>query len=303
MAEQQQAGGRRGEREGKTKSHHNAPYTPHLNDGVPSNCAMAAKPHALGAGGVRDEPYRKRGKQTSVTPTFRPLGPLNSSKRPVQAIFKGEFVTISVMTRRHCRKAAPAATACPTMDLTAFARIAKLVALLCFFLPWVAVSCSGTEILEATGWQLMTGDIEPSGPLASVEGERDPEPAPLVIAAFAVIALGLAASFLGKGKTAAAIVLGGALLGAGLSWYSLENMRAELTRELDKAENSDGGASLLSGRQRRQMARAVADAIEVEPQQGHGLTLAALAIAALLSGASLAGITISGPPRPVVPSS
>ena len=37
------------------------------------------------------------------------------------------------------------------MDYLLLGRVAKLAALLGFVLPWVTVSCSGTEILTATG--------------------------------------------------------------------------------------------------------------------------------------------------------
>ncbi|MBK6704779.1 MAG: hypothetical protein IPG56_14215 [Caulobacteraceae bacterium] len=58
------------------------------------------------------------------------------------------------------------------IDFNQIARIGKLVALLGFFLPWVTVSCSNTDILTATGWQLMTGDPQPAGPLQHGHPDR-----------------------------------------------------------------------------------------------------------------------------------
>ena len=81
------------------------------------------------------------------------------------------------------------------IDFNQIARIGKLIALLGFFLPWVTVSCSNTEILQATGWQLMTGDPQPAGPLEGMADQRqraeESEPAVIIIAAFAVILIGL----------------------------------------------------------------------------------------------------------------
>jgi hypothetical protein len=167
------------------------------------------------------------------------------------------------------------------MNYLLLGRIAKLVALLGFFLPWVTVSCSDTVILEATGWQLMTGDIQANEALEANVREEDPDPSPVVIAAFAAIFLALGASFLAKGRIAAAIIVGGAVLGAGLSYYAIADMRAEMTRSLDEAERERPAedSPLFSAEQQRDMARAVAGAIRVEEQEGYWLTLGALGAA------------------------
>lgn len=179
------------------------------------------------------------------------------------------------------------------MDYLLLGRVAKLVALLGFFLPWVTVSCSGTEILEATGWQLMTGDIEPTGPLAGADtGQDKPEPSPLVIAAFVAIALGLLAALLTKARIAAAALLIGGVCGAGLSYYSVQNMRAEMTHQMEEAQNKGGGADtggLFSAEQQNDMTRAMASAIRVEEQEGFWLTVAAAGVAAILGLIVLAG--------------
>lgn len=181
------------------------------------------------------------------------------------------------------------------MDYLLLARVAKLVALLGFFLPWVTVSCSGTDIIEATGWQLMTGDVKPSGAFAEMsQGQASPtddaDPAPLVIAAFVAAALGLIAGALTKGRAAATIMLVAAIAGMGLSYYSIGSMRSEMMRSAN--EQQTGGASegsLFTGEQERDMARAMTSAIQVEEQEGFWLTMAALGVAGLLSLLVLAG--------------
>ena len=45
------------------------------------------------------------------------------------------------------------------MGLMNFVRIAKIVALLAFFLPWAAVSCQGIDVATASGIELMQGKM------------------------------------------------------------------------------------------------------------------------------------------------
>lgn len=173
------------------------------------------------------------------------------------------------------------------VDINQIARIAKLVALLGFFLPWVTVSCSGTEMMNATGWQLMIGDPQPAGPFSHVQVEHDdPEPAPLVIAAFVVVLVGLAAGLLTRARTAAMSMLVSAALGLGLAYFSIQNMRSELQREIAQAQGEGGVAAntpFFSAEQQDELSRSVAESIRVEEQEGYWLTLGALLLAALFA--------------------
>lgn len=184
------------------------------------------------------------------------------------------------------------------MDFLLLGRVAKGAALLGFVLPWVTVSCSGTEILSATGVQLMSGDPQPAGPLAGQDmNNEDTEPAVLVIAACVLLALGLVASFFTKGRVAATVLIIGGLGGAGLTYYSVENMQGELTRQI--SENQDTGG-LLSARDARQMSEAVAGAIRVEKEEGYWLTLGAALLAALLGLLAIASVRRREAPDPPV---
>lgn len=178
------------------------------------------------------------------------------------------------------------------MDFNLFARVAKLAALFGFFLPWVTVSCAGSEVLQATGWQLMTGDPQPSG--GGEVRQEDGEPALLVIAAFAVIAAALAASLLVRRRAAAAVLLAGALAGAGLSWFSIENMGSEMNRSLSEQQGEEN--AMFSAEQQREMAQEIQNAIEIERQEGFWLTLGALALAALFALLTL-GVREAAPAR------
>jgi len=177
------------------------------------------------------------------------------------------------------------------IDFNQLARIGKIVALLGFFLPWVTVSCSNTEILSATGWQLMTGDPQPAGPLEGMADQReraeDAEPAVIIIAAFAVILIGLGTSLTTRAQTAAISMLVCAVLGIGISYYGVENMRSELRREITEGQQQQSGQSsdtpFFSAEQQNDLSRAVASSITVEEQEGYMVTHAGLLIAAIFS--------------------
>lgn len=195
-----------------------------------------------------------------------------------------------------------------SIDLNVIARAFKLIALLGFFLPWIAVSCSGTEIATGTGWQMMTGDLQPSGPLASMQQGGDPQaqqgglddqdPSYFVIAAFAIIAVAFLASLLTRGKTAAAIILAGAVVSAGLSFYTFEHMKSEMAREASEgngAQQQSGNVNDLgfSADQQQQMRTAMANAIQIDKKEGFWVTIVSLILAAVLALVTVSGVRFS----------
>lgn len=176
------------------------------------------------------------------------------------------------------------------IDFNQIARIGKLVALLGFFLPWITVSCSNTDILNATGWQLMTGDPQPAGPLEGMSQERqveDSEPAVVIIIAFAVILIGLAASLFTRARTAAAIMLGASVLGIGISYYGVQNISTELRREITESQDEQsealGDNPFFGADQQRELSQTVASNIVVREEEGYIVTHSGLLIAALFS--------------------
>jgi hypothetical protein len=179
------------------------------------------------------------------------------------------------------------------VDLTLIARVAKLVGLLGFLLPWVTVSCSGNVILEATGLQLMTGDPQPAGALAGADQSQtdDAEPAIGVILACAVGVIGLIASFLLKGKRAAGALLAAAVIGIGLSFYSIEQMRTEMTREANESSSQApmDENPFFSADQQRELARAAANAIRIDEEEGFWVTVGGYGVAGILALLVLAG--------------
>jgi hypothetical protein len=179
------------------------------------------------------------------------------------------------------------------MDYLLVARVSKLVGLIGFLLPWVTVSCSGNVILEATGLQLMTGDPQPAGMLEGADRSEmdDAEPAIGVILACAAAVVGLGLSFVLKNKQAAGAILAGAVLTIGLSYFSIENMRSEMTRELNEqqAEAPTEDNPLFPAEQQRDMARAMANAIRIEEEEGFLLTIGGMGVAGILALIVLAG--------------
>jgi hypothetical protein len=195
-----------------------------------------------------------------------------------------------------------------TIDFNQIARIAKLVALLGFFLPWVTVSCSSTEMLHATGWQLMTGHPELAGPFAGMQEraeQEEQEPALLVVAAFVVVLIGLVLSLTTRAQAAALNLLVCATLGVGLSYFSVQNMRSEMQREIAEQQSERGAAAdtpFFSAEQQDDLSRSVAGQIRIEEQEGYWLTLGALLVAALfalltLTSKRLAATSATGPPE------
>lgn len=186
------------------------------------------------------------------------------------------------------------------MDYLLLARISKLVGLLGFLLPWVTVSCSGNLILEATGVQLMTGDPQPAGALAGAENQTDDaEPAIGVILACSVAVLGLGLSWLLKNKQAAGALLAGAVLCIGLSFYSIEHMRSELTREISEQQNDAPVEDnpFFSREQQNDMARAIAGSIRIEEEEGFWVTVGGMVVGGILALLVLAGAGGAAPVR------
>lgn len=175
------------------------------------------------------------------------------------------------------------------IDFNQIARLGKLVALLGFFLPWVTVSCSGTEILNATGWQLMTGDPQPAGPLEGAQQQQteDAEPAVIIIAAFAVILIGLVTSLFTRTQTAAISMLVCAVLGIGISYYGVENMRTELRREISESSGEQSAQiednPFLSADNQRELSQAMASNILVREEEGYVVTHSGLLLAVIFS--------------------
>lgn len=179
-------------------------------------------------------------------------------------------------------------------NFNTLARAAKLAALLCFFLPWILVSCSGNEIAHGSGWDMMVGHLHPSDQInnlqtqfgdAHSQSEMDrPAPEIFAIAAFGVIALGLALSFALKKRSAAMTMLATSALGVVLCFGAFTHVSAEMNQQFERQERKGHGDE---NDLRRQLGEQMQSALRIEKLEGFWATIIALVGAAVLSGATL----------------
>lgn len=176
-------------------------------------------------------------------------------------------------------------------NFNTLARFAKLAALLCFFLPWILVSCSGNELVHGSGWDMMVGHLHPSDQINDVQSrfgnehtqQQMDKPAPeiFVIAAFVVIAFGLALSFAFKRRGAAMTMLATSLLAIALSFGAFEDLKGQMNRQVERAERKHHNSLNLD------IGGSVDGMVRIEKLEGFWATIIALVAAALLSGATL----------------
>jgi len=190
-------------------------------------------------------------------------------------------------------------------------RIAKVVALLAFVLPWVAVSCNGTDIATASGIGLIQGTMTenpdaanqmgaamgmPAGATTSEGGTSDkPELGMNFFALGAAIAIviGLGLTFVGGAKSAArnAIVtsLVGAALVYGAVWSFKESAKADMASEqsggaaASPSDNPFGGDMSGMGAMGENMLNEM-----LQERIGFWLALGALIVAAGAGGVGMA---------------
>ena len=215
------------------------------------------------------------------------------------------------------------------------ARVAKVLAILMFLLPWLVVSCNGSPLIEMSGVDMAIGKAEPAAdsPLAGLAKQaedagatrgsdtsdnsaaaqaQDSEGLKLarlwVPAGGVLIVLGLVLGFVLRPQRKAAMgALAGAVgalavLGGGMAW-TVSEFRASMAEASAQSNTGEGSGNAEMDAMGRQMAEAVAKAIKLEIKPGYWLTLVALfgsAAAAFMamSGRGVPGITITvNPPR------
>lgn len=188
------------------------------------------------------------------------------------------------------------------LSMSNLARIAKVVALLLFVLPWVTVSCAEQTLISMSGLDLATGSVTMTNPMTGVS-ESPPGAARggdmLVIIGAVLILLSLAATFVLKGRTGAMAAIGGTLLAGAALAYTV------LVRIPDSAREgalAGGGGSASQGMNQAQ----IAEMIRVNIEIGFWLVLAALAAAVVLNFLAMKGLNApaaaaAAPPAPPAP--
>lgn len=201
------------------------------------------------------------------------------------------------------------------MTLMNVVRIAKVIALLAFFLPWVAVSCQNVDVATASGFELMQGrmtenpqfeqqvkqqmnsafgglgDANAGGAGAGGMGGGASQEVPelglnfFAIAAAVVILVGLGLTFAGKGKTAGRNALVSSLLGLALVFGTVWWFKESAWRDMETKE----GGSMRGGVSRMDMAGAQLMDNMLQERFGYWVALVALAVAAGAGGLAMAG--------------
>lgn len=176
-----------------------------------------------------------------------------------------------------------------------FANAARVAALLFFFLPWVTVSCSSmpgdtalTQVLTvseqvgsgaATGFDLAAGTAVISIPPALNRAPpAAPGPRPAVLAAILLILVGLAAGLLLGGKRAALTATAATAAAIGLLGFAVLFEVRRLARDWLLA----WAGSEFPGQDSLRDPGRMLEVIQVRPQIGFWLTIAALAAAIAL---------------------
>lgn len=189
------------------------------------------------------------------------------------------------------------------MGLMNFVRIAKIVALLAFFLPWASVSCQGVDVATASGIELMQGKMtanpdferQAAGAFGGGANAGAFEPSVtsstnvpelgmnLFAVAAALVALaGLGLTFVGKGRTAARNTLITSVLGIALAFAAFWWFQQGVLGSAKDDSGLDGG---MGGG--GPMAAQMLDSM-VQQRFGLWINMIALALAAGVAGLTLA---------------
>lgn len=163
------------------------------------------------------------------------------------------------------------------MSLINLARIAKIIAVVGFVLPWLAVSCSGHRMLTASGLSLAIGDMSITGPVNSAPHHIHGHPNLWLAAAGAVILAGLVAGLALRGREVASALLAASAAGVVLSAVGLWSIYAGQSRDVAAVEAQAFGVGRSGG-----LAR-------LDTLYGFWMTLVGLAASGGLSALVLTG--------------
>jgi len=152
------------------------------------------------------------------------------------------------------------------------ARLAALVAIFGFFLPWAEVSCSGQPLVHETGIQLITGGAGGAGAAAPAHHDL------WVAASLGLIVLGLAGCLLARGRRAAVILMAAALTAAVASLIGISQEVPSAGVQAQLAAGGDASARQAAG-----------EFIRAKLEYGYFVTLGGLIVAIAGGGLALAG--------------
>ncbi|HEY1425202.1 MAG TPA: hypothetical protein VGF50_00895 [Caulobacteraceae bacterium] len=151
------------------------------------------------------------------------------------------------------------------------ARLAALVAILGFFMPWAEVSCSGAPLVHATGIQLITGFN------AAAPAHHDL----WVAASLGLILLGLAGSLVARGPRGVVMLTAAALAAAVTSLIGVSQEVPSADVQAQLAAGPPGGEPAAR--------QAASQLIRARLEYGYFVTLGALIVTVAAGGSALAG--------------
>ena len=164
--------------------------------------------------------------------------------------------------------------------LVKVARVAKLVALFGFVLPWVLVSCNGQELASASGIDLIMGNIAAKNPMSGAVQHQHTAVNLWILLAAAATILGLLISFglerVREQARAIALAAAAAIMLSGIGMYAATHPNTKSLQKSGDAFESDMNAGL-------------AQMLKFEPRYGFWLTLAALFAAAAAGAIAASG--------------
>lgn len=156
-------------------------------------------------------------------------------------------------------------------------RIAKVLALLLFVLPWVTVSCADQTLVSMTGLDLATGHVSmaaaPMGGPSMTAPTQHPDL--FVVLGAVLILLGLVATFVLKGSK-------GAMVGAAGAALAFLSLAYGVLVEIVGKARADASTSAAGGGAGGPSPEQIAAMIKVDIQIGFYLCLVALAVAVIL---------------------
>jgi hypothetical protein len=160
-------------------------------------------------------------------------------------------------------------------------RIAQVVALLGFVLPWITVSCNGQVLVQLSGLDLARGHISfnPMMQNAMTQGAQanaGGTPNALVAIALALIVIGLVLSFVWKDVRLGIVNAVGSVVALGLIAYEVLVAAVHKAHEQAAASQATSGGADANN----PFAKSMAEAIKVGTDYGFWLTCLALVAAA-----------------------
>jgi hypothetical protein len=176
---------------------------------------------------------------------------------------------------RKRRNSAWRVMSCDMTSALTLARLAALVAIFGFFLPWAEVSCVGQPLSHETGVELIAGGAGGAGAAAPAHHDL------WVAASLGFIVLGLAGSLLAPGRRAAVILSAAALAAAVTSLIGVSQEAPSADVQAQLAAGPSGGDA--SARQ------AAGEFLGAKLEYGYFVTLGGLIVAIAGGGLALAG--------------